>query len=420
MGAAQPGAGRQPGRADRHRLRGRGCWRRRGGRVQGAGPTEPVRRDTRTGPRPPAALAPTRDGVASDGQVGRSRASGRRARAPGPGGPGPGAADRNRRQRAALTQRRRPDPPPLDAPVPGTREAGPPPPSGLGRGGPDPARPRWPDTAPPAAALGAPPRPAAAVLPASSPGPGPGPRRRQPPGALAVPSPRSSAPSAGSGNADVGTRACPPGTGPPAAVTSPSASGRRPATPAVNRPTGPWLRSGCARSGAGSSSRAYGPDVGAARRWPSPSSCSPWPGFGRRSCCGRAHRPRLAGRRRDRRRTAWRPRQRRDRSPQRRAASPAPSGPAANIYRWLPFTQADLTEAAGWCGGSAPTTPRTPTPRARTATSAGCAAWSRRRWRPAWRGATPRRGGPGEDPAEADRHGQRCDHRVARVRRCRA
>jgi len=27
-------------------------------------------------------------------------------------------------------------------------------------------------------------------------------------------------------------------------------------------------------------------------------------------------------------------------------ASPAPSGPVANIYQWLPFTQADLTEAA--------------------------------------------------------------------------
>jgi len=29
------------------------------------------------------------------------------------------------------------------------------------------------------------------------------------------------------------------------------------------------------------------------------------------------------------------------------AGSPAPSGPAANIYQWLPFTQADLTQAAG-------------------------------------------------------------------------
>jgi len=29
------------------------------------------------------------------------------------------------------------------------------------------------------------------------------------------------------------------------------------------------------------------------------------------------------------------------------AGSPAPSGPAVNIYRWLPFTQADLTQAAG-------------------------------------------------------------------------
>jgi hypothetical protein len=29
------------------------------------------------------------------------------------------------------------------------------------------------------------------------------------------------------------------------------------------------------------------------------------------------------------------------------AASPAASGPAANIYQWLPFTQADLTKAAG-------------------------------------------------------------------------
>ena len=28
------------------------------------------------------------------------------------------------------------------------------------------------------------------------------------------------------------------------------------------------------------------------------------------------------------------------------AGSPAASGPAANIYQWLPFTQADLTEAA--------------------------------------------------------------------------
>jgi hypothetical protein len=29
------------------------------------------------------------------------------------------------------------------------------------------------------------------------------------------------------------------------------------------------------------------------------------------------------------------------------AGSPAASGPAANIYQWLPFTQADLTKAAG-------------------------------------------------------------------------
>jgi hypothetical protein len=29
------------------------------------------------------------------------------------------------------------------------------------------------------------------------------------------------------------------------------------------------------------------------------------------------------------------------------AGSPAASGPAANIYQWLPFTEADLTEAAG-------------------------------------------------------------------------
>jgi hypothetical protein len=29
------------------------------------------------------------------------------------------------------------------------------------------------------------------------------------------------------------------------------------------------------------------------------------------------------------------------------AGSPAPSGPAVNIYHWLPFTQADLTQAAG-------------------------------------------------------------------------
>jgi hypothetical protein len=29
------------------------------------------------------------------------------------------------------------------------------------------------------------------------------------------------------------------------------------------------------------------------------------------------------------------------------AGSPAPSGPAVNIYQWLPFTQADLTQAAG-------------------------------------------------------------------------
>src|SRR5436190_11836130 len=29
------------------------------------------------------------------------------------------------------------------------------------------------------------------------------------------------------------------------------------------------------------------------------------------------------------------------------AGSPAASGPAANIYQWLPFSQADLTEAAG-------------------------------------------------------------------------
>jgi hypothetical protein len=130
-------------------------------------------------------------------------------------------------------------PPPLDLP-PRDAEAGPPPPSSWARGGTSPARPRWPDTAPRSAPAGAPPRP--------TPGAAPPPARAQTPaqGAPAAwgaggPFARSTAPSAGRGNA--GGERVPARDRSASSTPAPSAS-PGPATPAEPPdPPGPfWLR----------------------------------------------------------------------------------------------------------------------------------------------------------------------------------
>jgi len=112
-----------------------------------------------------ASGGPARDGGPSDGSGGRGGPASRgRVRVSGDGSGGDGSGgDGSGGTGAGRT------PPPLDLP-PRQPDSGPPPLSGWARGGSDPARPRWPGTAPRSAPEGAPPRqaPSAPAAPPST------------------------------------------------------------------------------------------------------------------------------------------------------------------------------------------------------------------------------------------------------------
>ena len=240
VGAAQPGAGGQPGRGGGHRRHGRGAGRGRGGRgsrrrriqrVQRADSQRlwPAERRHRPGRH-------TAGGLGLPGQGGRP-------------GPGPGRGDRQ--------QRRGPDPSAAEAPVQGRRVRAT---AGVQLG----ARRDRPGQAPlagyrtPARAFR---RAAAAgrqrrLRRAQGPGPGSG-------GAILVGQRRALHPltRAGcrAGQLDPAATGCPPGTGPPAAGHGPPRRAGRPRRPRRNSPArrARPARSGSARSAAGSSSRPW-------------------------------------------------------------------------------------------------------------------------------------------------------------------
>ena len=183
-----------------------------------------------------------------DGSGSRAGAAGRgRARAAGTGSNGAGRT-----------------PPPLDLPPRDGEAGGPPPSSSWARGGSDPARPRWPDTAAPAARSGAPPRPAAGAAPParSAPRTEPAPRAESAPRAEGAPPARtedraapfwggggrfarSSGAGAGRARAAAGDRV-PARDKPaarPSAPSAPAAPGAGAAPSAVDGTPGPfWLR----------------------------------------------------------------------------------------------------------------------------------------------------------------------------------